>query len=110
MPYILPSTTYGVRLADHYTLAWIERYTAPTAARRAAAADALVTAPVREAGAPDQHPWRADFLSARHLSAFAFSDAQGRPAITSDIRAYGGASEVGDWQGANASQPVVRGA
>src|SRR3546814_16452132 len=35
VPYILPSTTYGVRLADAYTFAWIERYTAPTAARRA---------------------------------------------------------------------------
>src|SRR3546814_2605501 len=33
VPYILPSTTYGVRLADAYTFAWIERYTAPTAER-----------------------------------------------------------------------------
>jgi dienelactone hydrolase len=108
VPYILPSTTYGVRLADHYTLAWIERYTAPTVARRAAAADALVAAPKRDAGAADQQPWRADFLSARHLGAFAYSDAHGRPAITSDVRANGGASPVGDWAGANADQPLVR--
>ncbi len=108
VPYILPSTTYGVRLADHYTLAWIERYTAPSVARRAAAADALLAAPKHETGAADQLPWRADFLSARHLSAFGFSDAAGRPAQTGDVRAYGGASPVGDWSAANANQPLVR--
>jgi len=35
VPYILPSTTYGVDMAAFYTLAWIERYAAPTAPRRA---------------------------------------------------------------------------
>ena len=108
VPYILPSTTYGVRMADQYTLAWIERYTAPTVARRAAAADVLLAAPKREATV-DQLPWRADFMSARHLGAFAFHDATGRPQETTDLRSYGGASRVGDWPAANADQPVARG-
>ena len=107
VPYILPSTTYGVRMADLYTLAWIERYTAPTLARRAAAADGLLAAPKREATA-DQLPWRGDFMSARHLGAFAFHDAAGHLQQVADLRAYGGASPVGDWTGANANQPVVR--
>jgi dienelactone hydrolase len=107
VPYILPSTTYGVRMADHYTLAWIERYTAPTVARRAAAAAALAAGPVREPTA-DQLPWRADFMSARSLGAFAFHDGSGALRETNDLRAYGGASPVGDWPGANADQPAVR--
>lgn len=108
VPYILPSTTYGVRLADAYTFAWIERYTAPTAERRSVAATQLLEAPVREPGATDQLPWRADFMSARQLGAFAFRDAGGTVRTTDDLRAYGGASPVGDWPGANANQPVVR--
>ena len=28
---------------------------------------------------------------------------------TSDLRAYGGASKVGDWKGANADTPAVHG-
>jgi hypothetical protein len=108
VPYILPSTTYGVRMADLYTLAWIERYTAPTIARRAAAADVLLAAPRREATV-DQLPWRADFMSARHLGAFAFHDAAGHLQQATDLRAYGGASPVGDWSAANADQPVARG-
>lgn len=108
VPYILPSTTYGVRMADFYTLAWIERYTAPTVARRVAAADALLAGPRREPTA-DQLPWRADFMSARSLGAFAFHDGTGARRDTSDLRAYGGASPVGDWPGANANQPAVRG-
>lgn len=107
VPYILPSTTYGVRMADHYTLAWIERYTAPTVARRSAAAAALLAGPRREP-TTDQLPWRADFMSARHLGAFAFHDGTGVLRETSDLRAYGGASPVGDWPGANANQPAPR--
>lgn len=107
VPYILPSTTYGVRLADHYTLAWIERYLAPTPTDRRRAGAELLAAPVNE-GTAAELPWRASFLSARHLSAFDFHDPTGRRRQTGDIRAYGGASPVGDWSGANADQPTVR--
>lgn len=108
VPYLLPSTTYGVRLADHYTLAWIERYTSPRPDHRAAAAARLLQSPRSERDAATQLPWRADFMSARHLGAFGFHDTSGRLRLTDDLRAYGGASEVGDWAGANANQPAVR--
>jgi len=108
VPYILPSTTYGVDMAAFYTLAWIERYAAPTAPRRATAAQALLDGPSVEPGALDQLPWRASFMSARHLGAFAIRDAAGIVRVTDDLRAYGGASPVGDWAGANADQPVER--
>jgi dienelactone hydrolase len=107
VPYILPSTTYGHLMADHYTLAWMQRYVSPVPATRAAAAAELLTAPIRRAGAKSQLPWRADFLSARYLGGFAFHDASGALRVTDDIRAYGGSSKVGDWAGANADKPKV---
>jgi dienelactone hydrolase len=108
VPYLLPSTTYGVRLADFYTLAWIDRYVAPSPRTRAEGSAALLDGPEREPGATAQHPWRADFMSARHLGAFGFHDTTGRLRTTDDLRAYGGASPVGDWAGANANRTSVR--
>lgn len=106
VPYILPSTTYGNRMADHYTLAWMQRYVSPSASTRAAAGAELLAAPKRTGGAA-QKPWRADFMSARYLGGFAFHDARGLLHRTNDIRAYGGASKVGDWAGANTDKPAV---
>ncbi len=106
VPYILPSTTYGNRLADHYTLAWMQRYVSPNARTRAAASAELLAAP-RRTGASAQKPWRADFMSARYLGGFAFHDTNGALQKTNDLRAYGGASKVGDWAGANADKPAV---
>ncbi len=108
VPYILPSTTYGVRLAELYTRAWIDRYLSAAPATRRSGADTLLAAPRVEVGRADQLPWRASFFSARYRGAFAFHDAAGAPRATSDLRAYGGASRVGDWTGANADQPAVR--
>lgn len=108
VPYILPSTTYGVRQAEYYTRAWIDRYLSPSLATRRSGADALLAGPRVEAGRPDQLPWRASFLSARSLSAFGFHDRNGVLRSTADLRAFGGASPVGDWPGANADQPAVR--
>ncbi len=105
VPYILPSTTYGVRLADHYTQAWFERYVNPNPAVRDAASRELLRAPKRVTGSATQAPWRADFFSARYLSAFAFHNAAGQLVSTSDLRQYGNASRVGDWAGANADKP-----
>jgi hypothetical protein len=110
VPYILPSTTYGVLLAEHYTLAWIERYTSPDPAVRRAASARLADGPEidQRTGGADQLPWTSSFLSARHLGAFTFHDARGGVRVTDDLRAYGGSSPVGDWAGANADQATPR--
>jgi dienelactone hydrolase len=110
VPYILPSTTYGVLLAEHYTLAWIERYTSPDPAVRRAASARLADGPEidQRTGGADQLPWTSSFLSARHLGAFTFHDARGGVRVTDDLRAYGGSSPVGDWAGANADQAPPR--
>jgi dienelactone hydrolase len=108
VPYILPSTTYGVRQAEYYTRAWIDRYLSPSPAARRNGADALLAGPRVEPGAADQLPWRASFFSARSLGAFAFRDAAGGLRTTDDLRAYGGVSAVGDWAGANADRPALR--
>ncbi|HVV38605.1 MAG TPA: hypothetical protein VHC63_18500 [Acidimicrobiales bacterium] len=108
VPYILPSTTYGHLLADHYTRAWMQRYVATDPATRAAASAELLAAPVHQTGAKAQRPWRADFFSARYLGGFAFHDPSGGLHTTNDIRVYGGVSKVGDWKGANADKPAVR--
>jgi hypothetical protein len=110
VPYILPSTTYGVRLAERYTLAWIERYTSPNPATQRAASDVLARSPLVDGrtGGSDELPWTSSFLSARHRSAFAFHDARGGLRRASDVRAYGGSSPVGDWAGANADQAEPR--
>lgn len=107
VPYILPSTTYGIRLVDHYTLAWINRYLSPDANVRAAAGNELVNAPKRVGTSATQKPWRADFMSARYRGGFAFHTTDGQLHTTNDLRAYGGASKVGDWGGANANKPVA---
>lgn len=108
VPYILPSTTYGVRMADHYTLAWFQRYLAADDAVRARAAATLLQSPKRVKGTNVQAPWRADFMSARYAGGFWMHDTDGTLHETRDLRAYGGASKVGDWVGANKNKPVAR--
>ncbi len=108
VPYILPSTTYGNRMADRYTLAWFQRYLSPHPIVRAHATQALLDNPKRVKGTV-QAPWRADFMSARYAGGFWFRDADGTVHQTTDLRAYGGASKVGDWAGANNDKPVVGG-
>ncbi|HSP03971.1 MAG TPA: hypothetical protein VLR27_10740 [Acidimicrobiales bacterium] len=130
VPYILPGTTYGRDLADHYTLAWMDRYVHPDPARQADAAQRLLAAPIptteeRESGSA--LPWRANLMSARYAGAFSFHDvaptAPAKPGMrvgqtpppptlheAVDLRAYAGLSPVGDWAGANADRPTVRSA
>ena len=114
VPYILPSTTYGVLLAERYTVAWIERYVSPRPGDRRAASAVLADSPRVDGrtGGADELPWTASFLSARSRGAFSFEDARGGHRRTDDLRAYGGASPVGDWAGANADRarprPVTR--
>ncbi|MDQ2648861.1 MAG: hypothetical protein M3Z03_04850, partial [Actinomycetota bacterium] len=107
VPYILPSTTYGVRLADYYTLAWFDRYLSPSPSVQSSASARLADGPRVERGT-SQLPWRANFFSARVRSAADWHDARGGHRIAEDLRAYGGASPVGDWPGANADQSEVR--
>lgn len=110
VPYILPSTTYGVLLAEHYTRAWVDRYLSPSATVRNQASATLADAPKvdRTTQGRDQLPWTASFQSARYLGGFSFHDARGGTRRVSDLRAYGGVSPVGDWSGANRDQPKVR--
>lgn len=108
VPYLLPSTTYGVLLAERYTVAWIDRYLSPSLAVREDASARLADSPRVARGARSQLPWTASFLSARHQGGFTFHDARGGIRVADDLRAYGGASKVGDWSGANADHPKVR--
>jgi hypothetical protein len=110
VPYILPSTTYGIRQVDHYTLAWFERYVQGDPARATVATAALLDGPRPDGatGGADELAWRANFFSARRLSAFSFTGADGTHHEARDLRAYAGLSPVGDWAGANADQPAER--
>jgi hypothetical protein len=108
VPYILPSTTYGVLAAEHYTRAWMDRYLSTDQTVRNQASATLADAPVLEPRRADQLPWTASFLSARYLGGFDFHDSRGGERIVDDLRAYGGASPVGDWAGANTDHPKVR--
>jgi dienelactone hydrolase len=116
VPYILSATSYGVRMADFYTLAWMDRYVHPDPERRADALQRLLGGPVptaAERGAAVVHPWRANLMSARYAGGFSLTE-EGDGGVlrheTSDLRAYAGLSPVGDWAGANADRPAVTGA
>jgi hypothetical protein len=110
LPYVLPSTTYGILAAEHYTVAWIDRYLSDDSGVRDAASDVLADGPRvdRTTGGRDQLPWTASFLSARFLGGFTFHDSRGGTRVVDDLRAYGGRSRVGDWHGANQDHPKVR--
>lgn len=111
IPAICVATGYGLRTADFYTLAWLDRYVHPDQERRRAAGDALVTGPVPDGltGGADEFAFRADFLSARYLSAYDCRCALSGPRqAVDDVRAAAGLSPVGDWAGANADMPAVR--
>lgn len=109
-PYVLPSTTYGHTMAEHYTVAWFDRYLSRSSAVRSAASATLAESPKvdQRTKGRDQLPWTASFHSARFLGGFTFRDARGGTRIIDDLRAYGGVSEVGDWRGANRDRPAVR--
>lgn len=110
VPYILPSTTYGVLMAERYTVAWIDRYLSPDLSVREEASATLADSPKldRRSRGKDQLPWTASFMSARYLGGFTFHDARGGTRVANDLRRYGGTSAVGDWAGANADRPKVR--
>jgi dienelactone hydrolase len=128
VPYVLTATSYGTDMADHYTLAWMDRYVHPDPARRADAVDRLRTGPIptaEELEAGEVLPWRANLMSARFAGAFSFHDVPApapgngrsrRPAPPPerfeafDLRSHAGLSPVGDWAGANADRPAVRAA
>jgi len=123
VPYILTATSYGTRMADFYTLAWMDRYVHPDPARRASAVPRLVGGPVptaEELAAGVVEPWRANLMSARYAGAFAVTDVAAAPTkkakrppapathTADDLRAHAGLSPVGDWAGANADRPAPR--
>src|SRR5690606_20867186 len=79
VPYILSATSYGVAMADHYTLAWMDRYVHPDPGRRADALQRLLSGPVPSG--PERaegvvHPWRANLMSARYAGGFAITGDQ----------------------------------
>lgn len=100
IPYILPATAYGTKLASYYTLAWFDRYVQGDAAIAADADRRLRDGPA--ASGPNGETdvaWNAHHLSARRLSAFFLGGQEVR-----DLRSYAGLSRVGDWEGANADR------
>ena len=128
VPYILPGTSYGRDLSDHYTLAWMDRYVHPDPARQADAVERLRGGPIptaEETASGSVLPWRANLFSARYAGAFSFHDvaatAPSKPGRRTgqapaapvrheafDLRAHAGLSPVGDWAGANADRPAIR--
>jgi dienelactone hydrolase len=110
VPYILPSTTYGVLAAARYTRAWMDRYVAASPAVQQRASTLLLTSPKddRVTHGTTQWPWAASFLSANYRGGFSFHDPTHGLQQVIDLRRYGGASRVGDWAGANADQPAPR--
>jgi hypothetical protein len=98
IPFISMATTYGRHQIAFYTLAWMDRWLAPSRRQRMAALRNLVDGPRRE-GIAVEAPWRANYFSARYRGAFSLS---GQTVV--DLRQYGGASPVGDWAGANADR------
>jgi hypothetical protein len=100
IPYILPATAYGTKLADYYTLAWFDRWVQGDSVVAADADQRLRNGP--QALGPNGETdvaWNAHHLSARRLSAFFLGGQEVR-----DLRAYAGLSPVGDWAGANADR------
>ncbi|HWW52380.1 MAG TPA: hypothetical protein VNY84_01330, partial [Acidimicrobiales bacterium] len=102
IPFISMATAYGRQQIAYYTLAWFDRWVYPVAARQADALTRLLNGP-RVDHVAVEAPWRADYLSARYFGGFRLT-VDGRVLQTTDIRAYGGASKVGDWAGANADR------
>lgn len=95
------ATLYGAPMNAYYTLAWMDRWLPADPARRAAAYHQLVDGP---RGAPE-NPWSANHFATRRYSAATLrapGAEDGPPAVqTSDLRAWAGRSEVGDWAGSN---------
>lgn len=111
IPLICVATGYGLRTADFYTTAWLDRYVHPDRGRRAAAGRALIEGPVPDGttGGADEFAYRANFFSARYLSAYdCRCSLTGPRTSVVDVRAASGLSPVGDWAGANADSPAVR--
>lgn len=109
IPAICVATGYGLRSADFYTLAFFDRYVHPDSERQAAGGEALIRGPVPDASTRAQHPYRADFFSVRHRSAYDCTcSLEEGPSAVEDIRAHVGLSPVGDWDGANRNTPSVR--
>jgi hypothetical protein len=99
VPFHGPSTRYGQDLSAYYTVAWMNRYVARSAALQRKGYAALVGGPKAK---PDL-PWSANHFSARRLSAMTVHAPGGRAVVSAkDLRAYAGRSKVGDWAGANA--------
>lgn len=111
IPIICMATGYGLRTADFYTTAWLDRYVHPDRRRQAAAGRALIDGPVPDGatGGADEFAYRANFFSARSLSAYdCRCSPTGPRRSVIDLRAASGLSPVGDWAGANADTPAVR--
>lgn len=102
IPFISMATAYGRHQIGYYTLAWFDRWLAPSKRVRENALMRLVEGPKSD-GIAVEAPWRANYFSARYAGGFRLT--KGKTVLqTTDIRAYGGASPVGDWAGANADR------
>ena len=103
IPFISAATAYGRHQIGYYTLAWFDRYLAPEPGARTDALARLLEGP-RAEGIEVEAPWRANYFSARYLSAFRLGGPGKRVTEVVDLRAYGGTSPVGDRAGANADR------
>jgi hypothetical protein len=102
IPFISMATSYGRHQIGYYTLAWFDRWLSPSAAVRTDALQRLLNGPIAQ-HIPVEAPWRANYMSARYLSAFRLTVGRSVSQVL-DLRKYGGTSPVGDWAGANADR------
>ena len=102
VPYHGPATRYGDDLAAFYTVAWMDRFVAPT---KSVNRDGFRALTKGLSGRP-KNPWSANHLSVRRFSAMTLRTPgaeRGKPAFdVIDLRKWAGRSAVGDWAGANA--------
>lgn len=105
IPAIVSATRYGVPQAQHYTLAWLDRYVHPDAQVRRAGHRRLLDGPVPREPAGEHLDQRASLFSGKLRSAARISKLGGLPGLdTADLRAHAGVAAVGDWAALNAER------
>ncbi|MDQ1402342.1 MAG: hypothetical protein QOG03_658 [Actinomycetota bacterium] len=95
IPWILPATNYGTKLADYYSALWFDRYVKGDPSATQQMIDGLTAT---GANGDLNVAWNTHHFSTRYKSAYSLA---GFGEVI-DLRAASGLSPVGDWAGSNA--------